>query len=307
MRFAVLLCTHDGAEFLPEQLASVAAQTLPPVRVFLHDWGSRDDTRVVLQGACVAASASQRWSLECHVEAPGPRQSFLDALNASLDDDTPFDYLCFCDQDDVWSLDKLAVLAEAALARPGMDLLYSDLFVIDASGREIAASHHAPGGVFGVPMDVAHPSALWVNTIAGMSMAVSRRLLLQARPAWSWTDWVMHDWAVVAVAHLAGAPTCFVPQRLVAYRQHGANVLGSPRGGFGPLKAVSSARKYVRLVARQFYACMRLSQETGIGRSLVWPSRWDILRWVVTTPSLPRGRAWRAALGFALLWPRRGG
>lgn len=299
-RFAVLLCTHEGERFLPAQLASLAQQTQAPVAVFVHDWASRDGTRTLLEAARDAAPSGQRWDLHWHAEAPGPARSFLAAIEPCLDAGVAFDYLCFCDQDDVWSQAKIAALAEAAAADGGCDLVHADVRVVDAEGRMLRANQFAAGGVYGVPMDVAHPSALWVNTIAGMSMAVSRRLLTQVRAAWSLPGWLMHDWAVVAVAHLLGARVCFVPQVLVDYRQHGANAIGSAARGIGP--ALRRPRAYVRAVARQYAACMRLRAE--VGRPLVWPGRLWVARSVAASPSLPRWRAWRAALGFLLLWPR---
>lgn len=301
--FAVLLCTHNGERFLAEQLASLASQTLLPSVVFVHDWGSGDDTRQLLVRAYETAPPGQRWELNWHDEAPGPARSFLRAIEACLAAEASFDFLCLCDQDDVWMPTKLATMAAAVHVQPHCDVLYADVRVTDAQGRTLWPSYHAPVGVFGRPMAVTHPSALWVNTIAGMSMVVSRRLLMRARPVWCWSGWVMHDWAIVIVAHLMEASVCHVPCVLVNYRQHGGNVLGSPVMNFQG--ALRTARAYVQAVAHQYEGCMRIHALTGVGRALTWPSRLQVLSCVVASPSLPRWRALRAAVGFALFWPNR--
>ncbi|MCW3059170.1 MAG: Alpha-L-Rha alpha,3-L-rhamnosyltransferase, partial [Capsulimonas sp.] len=44
MKISIALCTYNGARFLPEQLASIAAQTRPPDELIVCDDRSKDDT-----------------------------------------------------------------------------------------------------------------------------------------------------------------------------------------------------------------------------------------------------------------------
>ncbi len=310
LRLAVLLCTHDGDRFLPAQLASLWAQTRRPDVLFVHDWGSRDGTRAVLQQGLRAAPAGCAVHLELHEDAPGAARSFLAAIGHSLHANVAFDHLLFCDQDDLWAPHKLATIEHTLLQRPSLDLVYSDVALVDADDRLLAASYLGPGGAFGRPMDIAHLSTLFVSTVSGMSMAVSRRFLQRHAGAWSSPDWVMHDWAVTIAACLTRAEVAFVPEALVRYRQHGGNLVGGT-GRHRGLRSLSRAWRegsaYVARVQRQYAACARqpslqgpgcLRLEPGIGRFAV---AWTVLR----GQSMRLLQTCKVAAGYALFWSAR--
>lgn len=304
-RFAVLLCTHNGERFLRGQLDSLIAQSLAPHQVFIHDWGSIDRTLDVIESRRAHWPASCRVDVVRHDSAPGACRSFLGALRHVLASHDDFDYLLFCDQDDVWDPRKLAVFAQRVRTEPDLDLLYCDVDLVDAQGATLAPSYLGPGGAFGRPMDFSHPSALFVSTVTGMSMAASRRLLLRTLPAWSLDDWVMHDWAVAIQAHLLGVKAAFIAESLVHYRQHDANVLGgmqSARAG-SAVSTLLRARSYVRAVQRQYRACVELAERLNapcrpnprIGRVGV---AWTVFR----SRSLPPLLALKVAAGYLAFW-----
>ena len=54
---AILLCTYNGARFLPAQLASLAAQSFRQWRLFVSDDGSNDDTLAIVAEHKLAAMA----------------------------------------------------------------------------------------------------------------------------------------------------------------------------------------------------------------------------------------------------------
>ncbi len=70
-----MLVSHDGAQWLPECLAGLAAQTRSPQRVVAVDTGSRDDSVTVLEAELGAAAI-----------VPMPREAgFGAAVQAGLD------------------------------------------------------------------------------------------------------------------------------------------------------------------------------------------------------------------------------
>lgn len=321
-RLLVLLCTHQGERYLPAQLRSLAAQTLQPTTLVVHDWASTDGTRALLQQFAQAQTTAQTKArneahataphmavrIVLHDEAPGPCRSFLGALDTLLSEGDEFDLLLPCDQDDLWHPDKLRCLADAWSADRGADVLYSDVRLINAQGQVLAPSYIGPQGALARQQDVAHASSLFVNVVPGMAMALTRRFLTDHRQAWQWPQWVMHDWAWIIVAHLSGARVLQVPQALVDYRQHGANAVGSRRPGAlrTPLGMWRQARQRVGLIQRQYRQCS------------AWPGalpqrrpRWPLGRLALAGLIL-RGRHFgplrtlKVALGIALLWPGRG-
>lgn len=303
---AILLCTHNGARFLGEQLDSLIAQDFAACRVFIHDWGSTDDTPAIIE------SRRKRWPRDCALEivrhdvAPGACLSFLNALQHVVQLHRDFDYLLFCDQDDVWHPGKLAAFARRARTNPDLDLIYCDVGLIDAEGRRLAAAYLRPGGVFGRPLDIDHASVLFVNSLSGMSMGVSRRLLLRGMSAWGFEGWVMHDWAIVIVAHLLAAKAAFIPESLVDYRQHGANLVGSaqPVRPGSALAGLRRARAYVHAVKQQYLISIELQARwRGPRRLNAQIGRLGVARTVLSGRSVGLVRALKVAAGYWAFWP----
>lgn len=240
VRIAVLLCTHNGEGHLGTQLRSLAEQTLAPAALFLHDWGSTDGTLGQLLAFADRFGHMFPIIVREHCDAPGARDSFVEAIDQSIGSDLPFDYLALCDQDDLWSTRKLSVCATrlADPTGPVLDLLHSDVRIVGLDGRAIADSFYAGATAFRPPLCLQDPSILLANPVIGMTLCVSRRCLLAVRHELR-GPWMMHDWAIVLLALSHGFATAYVAQPLVDYRQHPSNVLGAAMG----LRLVARLRK----------------------------------------------------------------
>ncbi len=306
-RFLILMCTHNGAAFLLPQLDSLTRQTYPALAIEVHDWASGDDTRDIVRQHARACSEKTTMTLHVHNEAPGPCLSFLRSLRSTLAQRQDFDYLLFCDQDDIWDDCKLALIAQAVQREPLLDLIYSDVRLIDTKGSEIAGSYLGVGGAFGRPMDVHHPSALFVNVVSGMSMAMSRRFLDSGRLAWSRDEWVMHDWAMCIWACMTDAPVKFLPISLVSYRQHAANQIGGV-GTHRPALSLSSlwrkARADVQLVCNQFEMCASLKADVPLAGLAPQIGRWSVALTILSGRTFRWPKAVKVALVYLLFWRR---
>lgn len=124
-----------------------------------------------------------------------------------------------CDQDDVWHPDKLARL-QAALA-PGATLAFCDLRIVDAGGAVASPTYwrgrRATWDDLGEMLDT--------NVVTGAACLVRRDVLDVALPFPAELDDSFHDhW--LACCALALGDLAYVPEALVDYVQHGANVTG---------------------------------------------------------------------------------
>ena len=100
---AILLCTFNGARFLPAQLSSFADQTWQDWRVFASDDGSSDETVTIL-----SQYQKQFGSPRMHIRN-GPRQGFVtNFLSLVCDPSIAADYYAYSDQDDIWESEKLS-------------------------------------------------------------------------------------------------------------------------------------------------------------------------------------------------------
>ena len=111
----ILMGTHNGEAYLPDQLESFAAQTWPNWSLLVSDDGSRDGTRALV--ADFATRHPERL-IELH-DGPGngAADNFLSLLHRSVRAN-PEAMVAFSDQDDVWLPVKLERAARW-LARHG--------------------------------------------------------------------------------------------------------------------------------------------------------------------------------------------
>ncbi len=223
----IVMATRDGAAFLPEQLASIAAQDHADWSLSVGDDGSRDGTGGILR-AFAAAHPQRDITL-----APGPgKGSAANFLNRTAAACRPGDWLAFADQDDVWMPHKLARaldLMRRQMAGAGAEavLAYSSRsWLTDAALTPFALSplHRAPPG-FG--------NALVQNVLSGHAIVLSpaaAALVARTAPQAVQALVPFHDWWIYQLVTGAGGRVILDPEPGLYYRQHGANEMGHHRG-----------------------------------------------------------------------------
>jgi len=222
MNVSVALATFNGAQFLEEQLGSLARQTLKPAELVICDDGSTDGTAAIVER--LAAGAPFPVRLHANTERLGFADAFLRA--ASL---CSGDAIAFCDQDDVWLELKLERCA-AALAKPDVGLVVHTSRVVDENLRPTGRSYP------NVRRDRVEPPLAgdpWL-AVRGMSMVFASRVLRAVdpalRPRSHYRDAAMHHDEWIYVLARAFTSVAYVADPLALYRQHSANVTGADRG-----------------------------------------------------------------------------
>lgn len=229
-RVDILLATYQGARHLPEQLASLAAQTHADWHLILRDDGSRDGSPELVRDWAQAGGHALT-VLDAAEGNLGPARSFARLLEAS---EAPC--FAFSDQDDRWHPTKIARLLDtvrAAEAEAGAEtpiLAHCDLRVVDRDLSPTAPSFWDLQGIRrgdirrDTPPGAARGRLLLQNTVTGCAMlgnaALRRAALPQPEVA------MMHDWWLALVAAYAGEIRA-LPEALIDYRQHGGNTLGA--------------------------------------------------------------------------------
>jgi len=220
----VLLATYDGERFVREQIDSLLAQTYQPLRILARDDGSTDGTRAILE------EYAERYPQAFAVLPPGAptgsaKQNFHKLLVAALEEQDPAPYMAFCDQDDFWVADKIA-LEIKAMRKGEQDgvprLIFSDLRLVN---DDLSTRHASFWGNQGInPANVGRFRRLLAqNVVTGCTAVINLPLarLAVRMPE----DAFMHDWWVALLAAAFGQAD-YVAQQTVFYRQHGGNVLG---------------------------------------------------------------------------------
>jgi len=209
---------RDGARFLPEQLASIAAQSHRDWRLFASDDGSTDATGAIL--ADFAAAHPGRVEIR-----RGPCAGFAaNYLALAGDPGIRADWYAFADQDDVWLPERLARgiarLADVPAAVPA--LTGGRTLLIDEAGRETGRSPRfraAPGFGNALVQSIAGGNTMLFNRAA-------KALMQRARPE----AVVAHDWWAYMLVSGAGGRVIYDPEPMVRYRQHGGNAIGDNQG-----------------------------------------------------------------------------
>ena len=302
--FSIALCTCDGATYLPDQLASLAAQSRLPDELVVRDDVSTDGTAAVVEAFAARAPFPVRF--ERNAERLGSTRNFDRAIAACTGD-----LIALCDQDDVWRPDKLSVLERRFDENPGTGLVFSDADLVDAALNPIGARLWARIGF---------DRRLWESRgaltalvpgrlVTGATMAFRSTFRGLVLPTPEGIAPMIHDgWISLAIAAVAGV-TC-VDEPLVAYRQHGAQQIGTPAAfearRLGPIASAAHVNIYSMYIASLSALQDRLAAGYAGADGVAAVGRiGTILRHFETRASLPRRRLDRLPLVLRELASRR--
>lgn len=208
----------NGATYLGAQLASIAAQTHRNWQLVCSDDGSSDASKDIL------ARFAQEHPGKIIVQ-DGPRAGFAANYMKLISDLAPdVGHVCFADQDDIWSPDKIALALEAL----GED--QAELYC----GRVLY--WYADTGFQFPSRAVRRPchlrNALIENVASGNTILLSPTAARLVRTAGRQTGAVFaHDWWLYLLITATGGKVYFdngPPQ--VLYRQHHNNQIGAGHG-----------------------------------------------------------------------------
>lgn len=219
MTFSVLINNYNYGRFLPETIASVAAQALRPDEVIVVDDGSTDDSLKILAGL----RRAHPW-LRVHSQ-PNSGQLAAMRAGASL---ARGDWCAFLDADDMWDPSHLVVAAEALSTGLGANFYFSGHRETD--GPPLYRSKWHPGLIGPCPALVA-TTGVRIGTICS-ALILKRDLAVSALDLDKSFD---HEWRIraddclVFGATLHKAVALHHPVQTVSYRIHGGNSFAQNR------------------------------------------------------------------------------
>lgn len=224
MKISVALCTYNGAQFLPEQLASIAAQTLAPCELVVRDDGSNDETVAILEAFAATVPFPVRIGVnDTQLGSSGNFELAMGLCEGEA--------IALCDQDDVWDARKLQVIAAEFATDPAIGVVFSDAEVVDEDLRPVGLTMFEHSGV-GARQKAAlrsdRPFA-WMlahTFVTGMTVVFRTGYRALIAPIPTGDRFMIHDrWIVLTIG--AVARVSFVDDRLVLYRQHGRQQIGA--------------------------------------------------------------------------------
>lgn len=228
---SILMAVYEpNLDWFREQLLSLEAQTYPHLRLFICDDCSPTVSFETIQSYVRESVRSIPYTIQRNEKNLGSNLTF-ERLTREADGD----YFAYCDQDDVWMPEKLAQLA-SWMEDPSVQLICSDVRIIDGSGRKTADSitqvrrrHRFLSGGAEV-----FRRLLTRNFVIGCTMLVRRETALAAVP---FEEEMVHDHWIALVAASRGN-VISLPQPLIDYRIHGGNQTGV-------LTGISNRQEYI--------------------------------------------------------------
>lgn len=219
MRTSIAMCTYNGARFLPEQLASIRAQTLQPFEMVVCDDGSTDETPALIEQFASEASFPVRWVR--NERNLGSTKNFEKAISLCTGE-----LIALCDQDDRWRPRKLEVLTAVMGIRPSLVGVFSDADLLDERGEELDGSLW---------------NSIQFKTQDARAFARDQTLFLLQRPLVTGACFLFrsnlrdvfspipHEWTHdmwIALCLSTCGSLCALNDKLIAYRLHNTQQLG---------------------------------------------------------------------------------
>jgi len=209
---SVVMTTYNGARHLREQLDSLGAQSHLPDELVVGDDGSTDETLQILED--FADSAPFPVHIHQNAERLGFTKNFLAAIERSRGD-----IVFLCDQDDVWSKDKIETMLAFMTRDPEAWYVTHDAAYVDENLRPLGVT------AFSIARN---RMRLLNHHVQGCATAIRRELVVAVPPPpekFFGHDIYLHMCAVA----LDRAAT--LDRVLLQYRRHGR----STTDGFEPL------------------------------------------------------------------------
>ena len=220
---SVVMAAYNGERFLQEQLDSIAAQTLPPAELVVHDDASTDATWDILE------AFRDRAPFPVHLHRSernlGYREAFFAAALRAQGE-----WLALCDQDDVWLPHKLETVAR--YAAPDVALITHSANQVDETLVDLGVRHPdfpktAVVGRLGLePMECVFGFAIVVRRSVLRFTSLNNRIHEMDMPDIPQG----HDRYLSHVANSLGK-TVKIQESLCLYRRHSAALTGPESGG----------------------------------------------------------------------------
>jgi glycosyltransferase involved in cell wall biosynthesis len=212
---SVAMATCNGMRYLAAQLESLAHQTWLPAELVVTDDASTDETVRIVEAFARVAPFPVR--LHVNPKRLGYRANFMKAAQLCQ-----ADVIAFCDQDDVWVEDKLAICIDRLVNTDAL-LIYHNAIVTDSELLEIDTLARDA-------LPAAYNPALTVGPLAyglGFTLLLRRQLMV-FMPLWprsldfhDGTNREGHDQWFFFLANVFGS-IVYIDTPLARYRRHAA-------------------------------------------------------------------------------------
>lgn len=221
----ILMAVYNGEKYIKDQIDSIINQTISNWRLVILDDCSTDSTLDILN------EYRQKYPEKIVVHtneknSGGAKENFFKLVKFSK-----YNYIMFCDHDDVWKKDKIEktyrcmLELEQKVASPQEPLLvHTDLNVVDENLKLIDQSMVKTQKLN--VYDNRLCKLLTQGSVTGCTMMVNANLLNMMGEFSE--EIIMHDWWASLIASAFGK-MAFLNDPTILYRQHQSNQVGAKK------------------------------------------------------------------------------
>lgn len=225
MKIDILLSFYNGDRYIDEQIESVFNQKGNlNTRLLIRNDGKYSKKLSYLDGDKIKVLQGG--------ENLGVKLSFLELVKQSEDD---CDYYAFCDQDDVWKNDKLAVATktlEPYSSKPAM--YFSKTILVDDNLNPIGIDSFE-NGVFNFERTLVKNNAIGCTIVFNKKL---RDILISKLEGYIHiSKSFLHDHLLYSLCLGVGGKVIFDEKAHIYYRQHEDNVIGNRKGTLKKIRA----------------------------------------------------------------------
>ena len=220
-RIAICLAAFNGMRYLQAQVDSICAQTDVAITLYVSVDRSTDGTEDWFR--CLQSQNANVVLLPCGESFGGAASNFFRLVREV--DFSPFDYVAYADQDDVWLPGKLKRAVDT-MVEQGADGYSSDVVAFWESGRSRYIKKSYPQQRWDYLFESAGPGCTFVIS---RPLAINmQNILLQNMQKTQGVG--LHDWFTYAFARAHGYKWVIDAYGSLKYRQHGENQVGVNAG-----------------------------------------------------------------------------
>lgn len=223
---SIIAATYNGEKFLHAQLDSLVRQTYTNTEIIILDDGSTDNTRNILLGY---AERYKNISVHFNAHNLGYIKNFEKGCRLAKGD-----YISFCDQDDVWELNKTELLMQSMGNYP---MVYCDDLFVNENLQSLAKKHSDLKRLSSFENCLFFATD---NCVGGHNLIMRKEIFVAAS---SFPEVMPHDlWCAFNACFYGGIKYVDLP--LVKWRQHGNNITTSAKT---KAEKVEETRKRLKL------------------------------------------------------------
>jgi len=247
---SIAMCTFNGADYLQEQLVSIAKQTRLPYELVVCDDGSTDLTLQILDE--FKKKALFPVIIHCNKERLGATKNFEKAITLCNGE-----IIALSDQDDVWLPQKLEKIEELFKEHSNTGYIFSDGIIVNEKLQPLnftlwdqflftknARKRFEQGHQNQVEILIHH------NVVTGATMAFRKNIKNLILPIPE--EWVHDEW-IALLASAVGASGIFVDEPLIKYRLHDRQLIGIGTGSDKKFNLIEQFKRANNNTKAEFY------------------------------------------------------